>query len=65
MKIAPLKTSFLTLSMIGFLVSVLYIPKISTTWAFAFGIIFTLMFVASMISMAWGMPDKELHPRPK
>ncbi len=64
-KVAPLKTSFLVTSMIGFLVSVLYIPKISTTWAFAFGLVFTLMFVASMIAMVRGTPDEQLLPRPR
>jgi len=64
-KIAPLKTSFLVFSMIGFLVSSLYIPKFSRTWAFAFGLIFTLMFIASLISMVRGSPDEQLYPRPK
>ena len=64
-RIAPLKTSFLAISMIGFLVSALYIPKFSITWAFAFGLIFTLMFVASMIAMVRGTPDEQLYPRPK
>ncbi len=64
-KIAPLKTSFLVFSMIGFLISALYIPKFSITWAFAFGIIFTIMFIASMISMVRATPDEQLYPRPK
>ena len=64
-QVAPLKTSFLVISMIGFLVSALYIPKLSLTWAFAFGLVFTLMFVASMISMVRGTPDEQLYPRPK
>ena len=64
-KVAPLKASFLLMSMIGFLFSSLYIPKFSKTWAFAFGLIFTLMFVASMISMSRGSPDEQLYPIPK
>jgi hypothetical protein len=62
---APLKTGFLVASMIGFLVSALYIPKISLNWAFAFGLLFTLMFVASMISMVRATPDEQLSPKPK
>ena len=62
---APLKTSFLTMSMIGFLVSALYIPKFSQTWAFAFGLVFTLMFVSSLISMVHATPDEQLSPQPK
>ncbi len=65
MAVAPLKTSFLLTSMIGFLISAIYIPQFSKTWAFAFGIIFTLMFVASMISMMRGTPDEQLYPRPR
>jgi len=64
-KIAPLKTSFLTASMIGFLISALYIPKFSKTWAFAFGIVFTIMFISSMIAMVNATPDEQLYPRPK
>ncbi|MEM3154459.1 MAG: hypothetical protein QW165_02725 [Candidatus Woesearchaeota archaeon] len=62
---APLKTSFMMIAMIGFLVSALYIPKISRTWAFTFGLLFTLMFVASLISMVRATPDEQLAPRPK
>jgi hypothetical protein len=64
-KIAPLKTSFLITSMIGFLVSALYIPRFSLTWAFTFGVVFTIMFVASMISMVKGEPGEQLLVRPK
>ena len=64
-KVAPLKTSFLVFSMIGFLISSLYIPQFSRTWAFAFGLVFTLMFVASMIAMARGTPDEQLFARPR
>ena len=65
MEVAPLKTSLLVASMIGFLISAVYIPKFSITWAFAFGIIFTIMFIASMISMVRGTPDEQLYPLPK
>ncbi len=63
--VAPLKTSFLVISMIGFLISALYIPRFSLTWAFAFGIVFIIMFVASMISMVQATPDEQLYPRPR
>ncbi len=64
-RIAPLKTSFLVTSIIGFLVSALYIPLFSKTWAFAFGLIFTIMFIASIVSMMRGSPDEQLYPRPR
>ena len=59
-KIAPLKMSFLLTSVIGFLVSVFYIAPMSTNWGFAFGFVFTLMFIASMISMMHGPPGEQL-----
>jgi len=64
-KVAPLKTSFMLTSMIGFLISILYIPQFSTNWAFAFGLIFVLMFISSLISMIHGAPDEQLYPRPR
>ncbi len=65
MAVAPLKAGFFLTSLIGFLVSVLYVPRFSVTWAFAFGIVFTIMFVASIISMAGGSVDEQLSPVPK
>ena len=65
MRYAPIKTSFMAVSMIGFLISALYIPQFSRTWAFAFGLIFTLMFVASLISMVHATPDEQLSPIPR
>ncbi len=50
-KIAPLSTTFFLASIIGFLVSVFYIPQVSQTWAFAFALLFFLMFIAAIISM--------------
>jgi len=38
MKVAPLNSSFLLASMIGFLVSVLYVPRFDPTWAVAFAL---------------------------
>ena len=62
---APLKASFMLISMIGFLISALYIPQFSRTWAFAFGLLFTLMFMASLLSMVRATPDEQLLPKPR
>lgn len=51
MKYAPLKASFMAFSIIGFLVSVIYIADLSVNWAFATGFVFLLMFIASLIAM--------------
>ena len=58
MKYAPLSTSFFGVSMIGFAVSVIYIPKLmSPSWAFAMGLVFLLMFFASFITMQRADPE--------
>jgi hypothetical protein len=51
--IAPLKTSFMAASIIGFFVSVYWVSKVWEQMAFAFAILFVLMFVASLISMTY------------
>ena len=53
MRVAPLKASFLFISMVGFLISVIYISDISKDWAFAFGLLFVCMFIASFISVQY------------
>ena len=55
-KFAPLPSSFMLVSMLGFMASVVYTSsgKISETWGFTFGLFFSLMFVASLLSMTYG-----------
>ena len=59
-KIAPLSTTFFLASIIGFLVSVFYIPQFSQTWAFTFALIFFIMFIASIISMFKAKAEPQL-----
>ncbi len=48
----PLKSSFMILSIFGFFISVFYVNNIlGDTWAIAFGFVFLLMFVSSIVSM--------------
>ncbi len=56
----PLSNSFFLTGIIGFLVSAIYLPKISTTWAFTLGIVFLTMIVASIISMIKATPEAQL-----
>jgi len=51
LKPAPLNTAFFATSIIGFLISSIYIFPKSTPWGTAFSLIFILMFLASVISM--------------
>jgi formate hydrogenlyase subunit 3/multisubunit Na+/H+ antiporter MnhD subunit len=54
--VAPLSGGFMITSIIGFLISAIYVYPQNTTWGFTFAIFFVLMFVAAMISMTYG-PD--------
>lgn len=51
MKFEPLPGSFMLISILGFLISAFYVFGLSATWGFTFALVFTLMFVASMISL--------------
>jgi hypothetical protein len=54
LKFYPLKGSFMLFSILGFFVSVIWVyDKFSRSWGFAFALLFTLMFVASLISMTY------------
>jgi formate hydrogenlyase subunit 3/multisubunit Na+/H+ antiporter MnhD subunit len=59
--VAPLSGGFMITSIIGFLISVIYVYPQSTTWGFTFGIFFALMFIAAMISMTYGPEAAQLY----
>ena len=47
----PLTSSFMATSIIGFLVTAYFIYPMSTNFGLAFMLVFTAMFIASLISM--------------
>ena len=55
--IAPLSGGYMITSIVGFLISAFYILPNSATWGFTFVLFFTLMFVASLISMTYSPSD--------
>ena len=55
---APLKASFMVLSIVGFLASVYLVSDWWPQMAFAFAVVFVLMFIASLVSMTYA-PLKE------
>jgi len=57
--IAHLSGGFMISSIVGFLISAVYVYPASNRWGLTFAIFFTLMFVSSMISMTYG-PDTSL-----
>lgn len=65
-KVAPLKSSFMLASMLGFMISIIYTSygRIGPDWGFALGFLFALMFVASVISMTQAPIDMQLEMAP-
>ncbi|MBI2558618.1 hypothetical protein HYW20_04810 [Candidatus Woesearchaeota archaeon] len=55
--IAPLSGGYMITSIVGFLISAFYVLPNSRTWGFTFVLFFTLMFVASLISMTYAPTD--------
>ena len=55
--IAPLSGGYMITSIVGFLISAFYVTKISEKWGFTFVLFFTLMFIASLISMTYSPSD--------
>ena len=47
----PFTSGFMLTSILGFLISVLFVMKISLTWGFTFALVFVILFVASVVSM--------------
>ena len=66
--ITPLSSSFMLTSILGFLTSAFYLPTLdpikfpnALSYAFAAGLIFVLMFIASLISMTYSPVLENLH----
>jgi hypothetical protein len=52
-KIAPLKASFMAASILGMIISAIFIMPDYPDWGMAFLILFVVMFISSLISMAY------------
>ena len=59
-KVAPLSGGYMIASIVGFLISAMYVYDISNRWGFTFSLFFMMMFVASLISMTYG-PDEAMY----
>jgi len=57
--VAHLSGGFMITSIVGFLISSVYVYPVSKTWGFTFAIFFTVMFIAATISMTYG-PDESM-----
>lgn len=47
----PFSSGFMLTSILGFLISVLFVMNYSETWGFTFALVFVLMFIASIVTM--------------
>ena len=61
LNIAPLSGGYALTCIIGFLISAFYVLPLNKKWGFALLLIFSLMFVASMISMTYAPSDWPLR----
>lgn len=51
--IVPLSAGFMITSIVGFIVSVIFIYPRTSRWGFAFTLFFALMFIAAMVSLTY------------
>ena len=63
LNVAPLSWGYMLTSLVGFMISAFYIMPNSKTWGFTFVLFFTLMFVASLISMTYAPSDWPLKAK--
>ena len=57
-KPAPLPSSFMLTAILGFIISAMWVFPQSTNWGFTFFVFFTIMFIASVVSMAHAPVDE-------
>ena len=60
MKIAPLSKGFMITAILGILISTMFLPQYSLTWAFTLGILSFVMLIAAVISMTYSPVEDEL-----
>mgnify|MGYP000144407036 CR=1 FL=1 len=56
-KFAPLNGAFMATSILGALISLMYVYPKSADWGFAFALVFGAMFLAAVVSMTHADPD--------
>ena len=61
--IAPLSSSFMLTSIVGFLVSAFYVAPAYATWGFTLVLFFTMMFIAAVISMTYSPTEWPLQSK--
>ena len=64
-KFAPLNSAFMATSMLGAIISIMYVYPNSFDWGVAFTLIFVIMFVSSIVSMSAADPDAFINVETK
>ncbi len=60
MQLTPLPHEWMLAGIIGFFISVFHVyPVWSHTWGFTFAVFFTMIFIASVVSMSWSGTSEE------
>ena len=60
MEVASLSSTYMVVSLLGFIASVIYFPKLGNTWGLLFVIMFFMFVVASIISMTHTAEEEDL-----
>lgn len=60
-RVAPLSSGFMLTSIMGIIVSGIYVYSRSPSWGFTFLLFFVLMFISSIISMTYAPLEAETH----
>ena len=60
--VAPLSNGFMVTTIVGFLISWVYVLPRAAQWGFTFMLFFILMFIASVISMTYSPVEEHLKP---
>ncbi|MFH0875101.1 MAG: hypothetical protein V1859_04125 [archaeon] len=55
--VPPLSGGYMLSSMLGIIISVVYVRKFSLPWAVAFSVVFSVMFLSAVKSMTLAEPD--------
>ena len=56
-KFAPLRGGFMAVSILGILISLMYLYPMYPDWGVTFAVVFAIMFLASLASMTLADPD--------
>jgi prepilin signal peptidase PulO-like enzyme (type II secretory pathway) len=58
---APLPGSLMAISILGILLTAIYINSLGETWTFTLMLFFIMLFVASFLSLHYGpLPEREI-----